>query len=566
MRSNKLDILYIYLMQELQASRLDWYNEYIEITNGIKRLQSALIGNDNLKINDPSIYEGANDFTDWENFLRKMFANGGNGISSNGQSVFSYEMFELAKENDEFIRSLTNLIKNPDRNNHENFAKTWRKIFNKNNLVQTNRASAACDLNLSSTVDENKFNIIFDWFIKNKYIAPYEGNNTWYEKNIYLVKQIRSGLKNEEGNYILEDNNDIRIDDYWVNVFIWLAYENIANPFHLNKQIVKYGAPGTGKTYSCKQICSIQFELWKRTYGSKSNLLSHETIDIIQFHPTYSYEDFVEGLRPVSSNGTIQLQLKNGVFKQICKKASKWESDLYAIDRTKSLNSWKIKDIKESEDICFNEEYWSFVKNLDDDLVVADVLPPYFLIIDEINRAELSAVFGELMFCLEYRGAENAIKTQYSELNNDETTLIKIQEEYKFYVPHNLYLIGTMNTIDRSVDSFDFALRRRFRWEEVQPNMDLLRMNLSSINYDWINLTESINKLNDLISNEELLGKDYKLGHAYFWNLNYPKYLSLLQLKKQIWNDRIGSLIEEYLRGTGRNDLINLYKDTFLSN
>lgn len=233
---------------------------------------------------------------------------------------------------------------------------------------------------------------------------------------------------------------------------------------------------------------------------------------------------------------------------------------MYLIDDKKSFRDWTVSDVKTSNEECFKLDYWEFVKELDDTLKLEDVLPPYFLIIDEINRAELSAVFGELMFCLEYRGADNAIKTQYSELNTDDTALISYQDNHKFFVPHNVYIIGTMNTIDRSVDSFDFALRRRFRWEKVRPDMDLLRVHITSINKDWSGLVESVRALNEMIKTEELLGEDYQLGHAYFWNLRYSKDLSLKQLKNLIWDDRLGSLIEEYLRGSGRQDLITNLK------
>ncbi|MFH4238343.1 AAA family ATPase, partial [Acinetobacter baumannii] len=86
-------------------------------------------------------------------------------------------------------------------------------------------------------------------------------------------------------------------------------------------------------------------------------------------------------------------------------------------------------------------------------------IPPFFFIIDEINRAELSRVFGELMYCLEYRGVKGSVKTQYANLNTKKTGILELGQTYQFFIPTNIYLIGTMNTIDRSVESFDFALR-----------------------------------------------------------------------------------------------------------
>lgn len=551
-------------MLDLQASRSGWYKHYVEITKGVAELRNVLLAKTNLKLDDISVYKANPYFNNWEDFLSKMFANTGNGIASNGQSVFSHEMKNKAVESNSFIDSLTTLVKDASITNHNHFASEWFQLFKKNNPVQTNRASAACNIQLSSTVDEGKFNVIFEWFIKNKYVNPYIGSNSWYDKNIYLVAEIRKGLKENDIYFDFKTNHQLKIDDLWVNIFIWMAYENVANPFNLNKQLIKYGAPGTGKTYLSKQVCSLQFDIWKNTFDEQFNFEIHDHLELVQFHPTYSYEDFVEGLRPVNHNGTIQLQLKNGIFKQFCKQAGKWERDLYLVNNTKSFSDWIVADIKNSAESCFKLDYWAFVKELDDKLKIEVVLPPYFIIIDEINRAELSAVFGELMFSLEYRGVANAIKTQYSELNTNDTALISFQDNHKFFVPHNVYIIGTMNTIDRSIDSFDFALRRRFRWEKVQPDMDLLRVHIEALNKVWSGLVDSVVTLNEIIRNEELLGEDYQLGHAYFWNLKYSKDLSLKQLKVQIWEDRLGSLIEEYLRGSGRQDLVDSYKKKFI--
>lgn len=561
---NNIKTLYKYLMLDLQASRSYWYKDYKKITIAINELKNKLSSDPSLKLKDETCYQGNSYFKNWDDFLSKMFANTGNGIASNGQSVFSTEMKNKALTNSSFIDSLTNLVKDSSIINHNYFASEWFQVFQKNNPVQTNRASAACNINLSSTVDEGKFNVIFDWFIKNNYVTTYSGDNNWYDKNIFLVEEIRNGLKENDSYIDFKTSDNLEIDDYWVNIFIWMAYENIANPFNLNKQLIKYGAPGTGKTYLSKQVCKLQFDIWKNTFGAQSSFVIHEHLELVQFHPTYSYEDFVEGLRPTHNNGTIQLQLKNGIFKQFCKNAAKWERDLYLIDHSKSFCEWTVNDVKTSDHKCFESDYWTYIKELDDNLKIEDVIPPYFLIIDEINRAELSAVFGELMFCLEYRGATNSIKTQYSELNTKETAIIEFQDKYKFFVPHNVYIIGTMNTIDRSVDSFDFALRRRFRWEKVRPDMDLLRVHITSINKEWIGLVENVKALNELIKNEELLGEDYQLGHAYFWNLKYSRDLSLKQLKNQIWDDRLGSLVEEYLRGSGRQDLVSNLKKKFI--
>ncbi|MBA3899658.1 MAG: AAA family ATPase, partial [Bacteroidetes bacterium] len=247
-------------------------------------------------------------------------------------------------------------------------------------------------------------------------------------------------------------------------------------------------------------------------------------------------------------------------------KAAKWETDFALLAREVEILEWKditIDDLLPFRD-KLNGEHWNYIFEINDkSKKIADSVPPFFFIIDEINRAELSRVFGELMFCLEYRGVKGAIKTQYSALNNADTGMIKIGDGFRFYIPHNLYLIGTMNTIDRSVESFDFALRRRFKWEEVLPDITLLKYHLISHNKKWVGLAENLNNLNQAISAEPLLGKDYRVGHAYLWELPYNSHLNQTEVRHTVWEDSIEPLLQEYLRGTGKEDLIKTFAVKF---
>ncbi len=123
-------------------------------------------------------------------------------------------------------------------------------------------------------------------------------------------------------------------------------------------------------------------------------------------------------------------------------------------------------DLQNAQD----QQLWHFLDGHPPGDLLTDHLPPFYFIIDEINRAELSRVLGEIMFALEYRGAEYKIRTQYSSLisaPDDPASFLFSEGTDHFFIPHNLRLIGTMNVIDRSVESFDFALRRRFRWREL---------------------------------------------------------------------------------------------------
>jgi len=167
------------------------------------------------------------------------------------------------------------------------------------------------------------------------------------------------------------------------------------------------------------------------------------------------------------------------------------------------------------------------------------------------------------MYCLEYRGVNGAIETQYNQLNTEQTGMIKLGGTYKFFVPNNLYVIGTMNTVDRSVESFDFALRRRFRWEEVKPSIGLLKYHLQSNRPNWIGLAKNLSKLNEAIRKEPLLGKDFCIGHAYLMDLGYAKDTTITEVRKLVWEDSISPLLEEYVRGTGREDEI---LETFVKN
>lgn len=265
-----------------------------------------------------------------------------------------------------------------------------------------------------------------------------------------------------------------------------------------SKNIILRGAPGTGKTYIAREIAT---DIVSNGYYDKYSSLRPEQkqqVEFVQFHPNYDYSDFVEGLRPkLTDNGSMEFELRDGVFKKFIKRAIK--------------NYEEYKKSKEE-------------------------LKPYIFIIDEINRGEISKIFGELFFSIDpgYRGEEGEITTQYANLhaNPDE----------KFYIPENVYIIGTMNDIDRSVDSFDFAMRRRFRFIEMKANecIDMLD-NLG--NEDKRDKAyQRMKNLNDEIAKIEDLNENYQIGAAYFLKL---KYLS----EDQLWTDYLEPLLKEYVHG-----------------
>ena len=353
-------------------------------------------------------------------------------------------------------------------------------------------------------------------------------------------------------------------------IFFWELFYMLENNLNLKKAIVYYGAPGTGKTYKAKNIAK-QF-IDQHRIKIENSIQNNYQIKTVQFHPSYSYEDFIEGIRPSSDKS---LKLFNGTFKEFCKNVGEKEIQLYKNDDFINNENFKKKDykfslIKVSELNETQKQILNINTSLPEGITIEEVIEPAFFLIDEINRAELSRVFGELMYSLEYRGYSGRIKTQYSYLNKNETddsVYFWNNSEDWFFIPQNVFIIGTMNNIDRSVDSFDFALRRRFMWEEVQPDFNIVRNILTA---NWKDdLASAFEKLNKKIEVEELLGKDYRIGHSYALEITpiQNRFDSVTEVKLFLWNNYVKSLLEEYLRGLGderkAQDKLNQFKNEF---
>lgn len=280
-------------------------------------------------------------------------------------------------------------------------------------------------------------------------------------------------------------------------------FKECRNPFSSmlieSKNLIFRGAPGTGKTYLAKEIAA---DIISNGQFEKLDQLSAEQrkqVEFVQFHPSYDYSDFVEGIRPrVNDDGTMGFELQDGIFKKFVAQARKNYED-----------SQKSKQTE---------------------------LKKYVFIIDEINRGEISKIFGELFFSIdpEYRGRAGEISTQYSNLHAD--------PDEKFYIPENVYIIGTMNDIDRSVDSFDFAMRRRFRFVELKAD-EHLEM-LSNLENEELE-NEAIRRmsaLNKEIAATEDLNENYQIGASYFLKLKTLTF-------DQLWTDYLHPLLQEYIRG-----------------
>ena len=290
--------------------------------------------------------------------------------------------------------------------------------------------------------------------------------------------------------------------------------ELIAN----NKNLILTGAPGTGKTYLAKQLACKLVGAKKADPKEDEQYKNH--VKFVQFHPSYDYTDFVEGLRPKNNeNGQLGFERKDGHFKKLCLAALKAPTE-------------------------------NFV-----------------MIIDEINRGQVSKIFGELFFALDpdYRGSEGLVETQYQNMVPDGDLF-----KDGFYVPENVYVIGTMNDIDHSLEPLDFAFRRRFAWCEITAEERFNGM----FNGDepFKSAPELVKKvkpyfdrLNMAIGEDSGLGAEYQVGPAYFLKLkNFIKDIPDLnaanedQVKgwmEKLWEFHLKPLLAEYLKGNSDTNL-----------
>lgn len=345
---------------------------------------------------------------------------------------------------------------------------------------------------------------------------------------------------------------------------------------------ILFGAPGTGKTYNTKRIAveiinGEKSRTRKEINAEYENLVDAKQIVFTTFHQSLSYEDFIEGIKPETSDGNVTYEVKDGIFKSLCQNANpkntvsfenayeKLQQKLaeneiielktptdksFSISLNKNGNlSLMTGSKREKQGVLTKEKLlqqlngkevfigWEgYFKGVINHLKAEFNFNPkttentknYVLIIDEINRGNVSAIFGELITLLE----EDKRKG-----NKEQTEVTLSYSADKFSVPNNIYIIGTMNTADRSVEALDTALRRRFSFTEIQPNPRIL---LDS-EYQDVDLKRLLETINQRI--EVLIDKDHQIGHSYFIEIQNLDDLKL------VFKDKIIPLLEEYFYG-----------------
>lgn len=298
------DLFKIIMIDNPYPWNKEWANEYNAFAGDIETLRDRIDKNPGATITDDSLYNNIKSFKNYSTFLTKLLYERSNGISSRGQSVLSGVNLEKAKSDVALKDLLKKIILNPDSDNFIEFEKWWLKLVGSNNPVLINRAFAACSpKTLTSTVDNGKFWHVIN-FLKTEcgFQFPNEGKN-WVEWNEMVTVWLDNELKTELQVYQLElEKNN------WRNIFFWMLYEFDPSTFEFKKQLVKYGAPGTGKTYTCVRDVKIHFTLWKSLWDKAYSKTIENQLTMVQFHPSFTYEDFLEGIRPVVVNGKNRIE------------------------------------------------------------------------------------------------------------------------------------------------------------------------------------------------------------------------------------------------------------------
>jgi len=375
---------------------------------------------------------------------------------------------------------------------------------------------------------------------------PFWGGNTDYSKYSIFIKTIRKvsqelGIEDmAEVTYYLKhfsSSSFRKLNRNCDEVCIDVGGENILEILNSllknKKQAILYGPPGTGKTWLARRYVS-------KYAGGRYEFMT--------FHPSYSYEEFVEGLRPVPVDGGLNFVIEDGIFKRLviralCEALIPAEDD---ISKTAEELLELLDKIEQGYNVYCDysrkkRELWNQILKMDrkDLKSLFENSASFYLVIDEINRGDVSRIFGELITLLE---SDKRLGEKYQLV----VTLPYSKEP--FCVPPNLFILATMNTADRSIALIDVALRRRFGFVEVMPDYSILEKELLSEE-----MPEDIRKIRKLAVDalrainekvRELYDRDHQIGHSYLLRLKTAD--DATKTLKEIWYHEIIPLLQEY--------------------